>query len=266
MTLLSIANLNISFTMYDRWLRKSVQPTISDLSLSVQAGEIIAIVGASGSGKSLLAHAILGLLPANASITGEITFQGKPLTEQALSKLRGQEIALIPQSVNYLDPLMKVGKQVEHAVRIGEPKQVRKNIFQSFALPQHTAERYPFQLSGGMARRALVATAAVSGAKLIIADEPTPGLHDAVVQETMMTLQQLAANGSAILLITHDLAAAVQIAKSVAVLKEGKLVDLAPAEQFTEDGQLLQHPYTRALWLSLPQHQFTEAKVVDCPC
>jgi len=263
MTLLNISNLSISFTMYDRWLRKSIQPTISDLSLSIEAGEIIAVVGASGSGKSLLAHAILGLLPSNASVSGEISYQGKPLTSHTIAKLRGHEIALIPQSVNYLDPLMKVGKQVENAVRVGEPKKVRESIFRSFSLPQHTANRYPFQLSGGMARRTLVATAAVSGAKLLIADEPTPGLHDAVVQETLVTLKRLAAEGAGILFITHDLAAAVQISSKVAVLNEGRLVDLAPASSFTEDGLQLQHPYTRALWLSLPQHQFTEARVVD---
>lgn len=260
MTVLNITELSISFRVYDRWLRKSIQPVVSKLSLSLQAGEIVAVVGASGSGKSLLAHAILGLLPPHAVITGKISILGKQVTEKSIQKLRGNEIALIPQSVQYLDPLMPVGKQVEHAVRIGEPKQARQAIFRKLGLADSSARLYPFQLSGGMARRVLVSTAAVSGAKLIIADEPTPGLDDAVVQETLQAFQQLAQAGAAILFITHDLAAAAQIANRIAVLHDGQFVDIAPAASFTGAGEALIHPYTRALWLSLPQQQFTGAK------
>lgn len=259
MTLLDIRDLSISFAMYDRWLRQTTQPVIQSLSLSLEAGEIVAVVGASGSGKSLLAHAILGLLPQNASVAGEILFEGKPLTAAALSKLRGSKIALIPQSVQYLDPLMTVGKQVEQAARIGEPKALRQSIFRSFRLPEGAAKLYPFQLSGGMARRVLVSTAAVSGARLIIADEPTPGLDEAVIQETLRIFQDLSASGAAILFITHDLAAAAQIADRVAVLREGRLVDISPASSFAGMGEALSHPYTRALWQALPQHQFIEA-------
>lgn len=260
MTVLNITELSISFRVYDRWLRESIQPAISKLSLSLQAGEIVAIVGASGSGKSLLAHAILGLLPPHAIVTGEISFLGKQLTAASLKKLRGNEIALIPQSVQYLDPLMPVGRQVEHSVRIGEPKQARQSIFRKLGLPEGSDRLYPYQLSGGMARRVLVSTAAVSGARLLIADEPTPGLDDAVVQETLEAFQHLAQAGAAILFITHDLAAAAQIANRVAVLHEGQFIDIALAASFTGSGAALQHPYTRALWLSLPQQQFTGAK------
>lgn len=258
MTILDISKLSVSFNSYDRWLRQKTQAVIEDLSLSIKAGNIIAIVGASGSGKSLLAHAILGILPPNANVKGDIFFNSERLTEHALKRLRGTEISLIPQSVEYLDPLMTVGKQVELAVRNGDPKKERRRIFQRFALPEYVAQYYPYQLSGGMARRVLVATAAVSGAKLIIADEPTPGLHQSIVHETLMIFKSLASEGTAILFITHDLIAASQIADSVAVLQEGKLVDVAPAANFVGNGERLFHPYTRALWQALPQHQFTE--------
>lgn len=260
MALLDVNHLSISFTIHDNKLREQVLHVVDDLSLSIEAGEIVAVVGASGSGKSLLAHAILGLLPSNASVTGELLFEGELLTTERLYELRGTELALIPQSVQYLDPLMRVGKQVEQAVRNGDPRMVRRQAFERFKLAEKTASLFPYQLSGGMARRVLVSIAAGSGAKLLIADEPTPGLDEEVVQETLHYFQELAQSGSSIMLITHDLAQAAAIADRVAVLLDGRLVEIAPASSFSGDGKLLQHPYARALWQALPQHQFIEGK------
>lgn len=260
MHLLDIQQLSISFETYDYRLRKRTMPVIQKLSLSVHAGEILAIVGASGSGKSLLAHAILGLLPDNAVLSGRLSFEGQALTPERQQQLRGKQLALIPQSVQYLDPLMRVGKQVEQAVRIGDARLERQKAFERFRLPQEAAAKYPFQLSGGMARRVLVSIAAVSGAKLLIADEPTPGLDDQVAQETLRTFQQMAKIGSTILFITHDLIAAAQIADRIAVLHSGELMEIAPASSFTGNGDALMHPYTRALWQALPQNQFMDAK------
>ncbi|MFC6332060.1 ATP-binding cassette domain-containing protein [Paenibacillus septentrionalis] len=260
MALLDVHHLSISFTIHDHKLREQVLNVIDDLSLSIESGEIVAVVGASGSGKSLLAHAILGLLPSNAKVNGELLFEGEPLSSERLHELRGTELALIPQSVQYLNPLMRVGKQVEQAVRIGDPKKVRRHIFQRFKLAEETAELYPYQLSGGMARRVLVSIAAGSGAKLLIADEPTPGLDEGVIQQTLHYFQELVEAGSSIMLITHDLAQAAAVADRVAVLLDGKLVEVAPASSFSGEGNLLEHPYARALWQALPQHQFIEGK------
>ena len=110
--ILSVKNLSVSFKMYDKGLEQKNLKVISNLNISVQEGEILAIAGSSGSGKSLLASAILGILPNNASVDGIMTYCGMELTEELQKKLRGKEIALVPQSVAYLDPLMHVGSQV----------------------------------------------------------------------------------------------------------------------------------------------------------
>ena len=111
--LLEISDLSVSFLMYDGSLERSSLQVISNLSLTVHPGEILAVAGSSGSGKSLLASAILGILPGNASVEGAMRYGGEPLTPERQKVLRGGEIALVPQSVAYLDPLMKVGRQAD---------------------------------------------------------------------------------------------------------------------------------------------------------
>ena len=110
--ILEINNMKISFTQYQKGMQQTELPVIKDLSVTIHAGEMVAVVGSSGSGKSLLAHGILGILPYNAEMGGEIRYCGKPLTEKNIRKLRGKEIVLVPQSTAYLDPLMKVGRQI----------------------------------------------------------------------------------------------------------------------------------------------------------
>ena len=115
--ILQIEHLSITFTQYSRGARRRELPVIRDLSLSLSPGEVTAVVGASGSGKSLLAHAILGLLPYNGRREGSILYKGQELTPRRLEKLRGREISLVPQGVTYLDPLMKVGPQLTQGRR-----------------------------------------------------------------------------------------------------------------------------------------------------
>ena len=157
--LLKVEDLSISFEMYRRGMEKHTVEMVHKLSLTVNAGEIVAVVGASGSGKSLLAHAILGILPRNARVEGNMAFCGKSLDEALIKKLRGREIAFIPQSVEYLDPLMKVGEQVIGSGKRREKKmrqERRKAIFSRYHLEESAAKLYPYQLSGGMARRVLI--------------------------------------------------------------------------------------------------------------
>ena len=156
--LLEVSDLSVSFRMYDSGLEQKQLPVISSLSLKVLPGEILAVAGSSGSGKSLLASAILGILPGNATVSGSLRFDGEPLTPERQAKLRGTEIALVPQSVAFLDPLMKVGAQVD-GHRKPRPTERRRKLFRRFGLPEQTERLYPFQLSGGMARRVLVSTA-----------------------------------------------------------------------------------------------------------
>ena len=110
--ILEINNMKISFTQYQKGIQQTELPVIKDLSVTIHAGEMVAVVGSSGSGKSLLAHGIMGILPYNAEMGGEIRYCGELLTEKNIRKLRGKEIVLVPQSTSYLDPLMKVGQQI----------------------------------------------------------------------------------------------------------------------------------------------------------
>lgn len=257
--MLSIANLGVTFTQYDQGLRRKQLAVITDLDLDVQAGQVVAVVGASGSGKSLLAHALLGILPDNATLSGTMKFQGETLTPQRCRTLRGKTIALIPQSVGYLDPLMRVGQQVQRVAQLtGQSKAAARTstnkTFARYDLPAATHSLYPFQLSGGMARRVLVSTAVVTPAQLVIADEPTPGLHPDIVTETLNHLRELAREGRGVILITHDIDAALQIADRVAVFYAGTTVEIAAAKDFSTGN--LRHPYTQALWRSLPQNDF----------
>ncbi|GAB4383518.1 MAG: ABC transporter ATP-binding protein [Elainellaceae cyanobacterium] len=257
--MLSVQNLSVMFTMYDRGLAQKQLTVITDLDLTVQAGQVVAVVGASGSGKSLLAHAVLGILPTNAQTNGTILFKGTPLTPQRSQALRGKEIALIPQSIGYLDPLMQVGKQVSRVGQVNglSKQQARRAVdrtFERYNLAAEVKQYYPFQISGGMARRVLVSTAVISQADLVIADEPTPGLHPDVVYETLNHLRELADEGKAVILITHDIEAALQAADQVAVFYAGTTVEIAAVSDFS-NGKI-RHPYTQALWRSLPQNEF----------
>lgn len=256
LTILDIENLSVTFSQYYTGLKSVNLNVISDLSLRLEKGEILAIVGASGSGKSILAHAILGILPENARLSGEIYYKSELLTHKRKEALRGKEIVFVPQSVNYLSPLMRVGKQVRTSVKKGDPTIAQRNVFKRYHLEEEVEQLYPFQLSGGMARRILLSTAVVSDAQVLIADEPTPGLDPIVMEEALWNLKELASNGCGVMLITHDINSAIKIADKIAVFYTGTVIEIAPVENFTGDGSLLRHPYSRALWKALPQNEF----------
>jgi peptide/nickel transport system ATP-binding protein len=259
-TLLEIDGLTVTFTQYEAGLRRIELPVVTGLDLTVAAGELVAVVGASGSGKSLLAHAVLGLLPSNAAVGGRIAYEGAPLDERRLARLRGRELALVPQSVAHLDPVARTGTQTRRAAVLAgrpEPDRAVRHAYQRLDLPQGTDRRYPHELSGGMARRVLTATATIGRPRLVIADEPTPGLHEAVVRETLRGLRTLADEGAAVVLITHDLLGALSVADRLSVFYAGTTVETAPVSSFRGDGSALAHPYSRALWAALPANGFT---------
>ena len=254
-TLLEIHDLSVSFRMHDGTLEQKDLQVISDLHLTVRLGEIVAVAGSSGSGKSLLASAILGILPGNATVKGHLHYKGKELTPKMQEQLRGTEIALVPQSVAFLDPLMKVGKQADGHKK-PYPTEKRKSLFKRFALPEKTANLYPFQLSGGMARRVLVSTALITDAQLIIADEPTPGMSLSQALEALQMFREMANEGKAVILITHDIDLAFEFADRVAVFYAGTTVETAPVKDFKIGPDALRHPYSKALWRALPQNGF----------
>ena len=255
-TLLEIHDLSVSFRMYDGALEQKELQVISDLHLTVRPGEIVAVAGSSGSGKSLLASAILGILPGNATVKGQLRYKGQELTPETQKTLRGTEIALVPQSIAFLDPLMKVGKQADGHKK-PYPSEKRKGLFKRFSLPENTEKLYPFQLSGGMARRVLVSTALITDAQLIIADEPTPGMSLEQALEALQRFRELANEGKGVILITHDIDLAFEFADRVAVFYAGTTVETAPVADFKTGAEALRHPYSKALWRALPQNGFT---------
>lgn len=259
--ILSVKDLGISFSQYTKGLRRRELEVITNLDIDLYEGEILAVVGSSGSGKSLLAHAILGILPDNATTEGNIIYKGKTLTLKDKEKLRGREIVFIPQSVNFLDPLMKVSKQVKISIENKEKANKRqRKIFNKYGLDKKVDNFYPFELSGGMARKVLLSTALVSDCKVIIADEPTPGLDEKSLNEALKDFRNIADSGCAILMITHDIEAALKIADKIAVFYAGTTLEIANVNDFKGDGKNLRHPYSKALFNALPQNGFKPIK------
>ena len=259
--ILSVRNLEISFSQYTKGLRRIYSKAINNLDIDLYKGEILAVVGSSGSGKSLLAHSILGILPTNSNTRGDIYYKDEMLDEKRKEKLRGKEIVFIPQSVNYLDPLMEVGKQVKISIKDKKKSNtILERVFRKYNLDKKVEKYYPFQLSGGMARKVLLSSALVSNAEVIIADEPTPGLDEKSLNEALKDFRDLADNGCAVLIITHDISAALKIADRVAIFYGGTTLEVAKADDFKNNGENLRHPYTKALYNALPNTKFTPIK------
>lgn len=253
---LSVRNLNLYFTQYERGLRRRELHPLRDLSCDLKAGELAAVVGASGSGKSLLAHAILGILPYNCRMEGEIRYQGEALGEEKLRLLRGHGISLIPQGVSYLDPLMKIGDQICAGKRdIGTRNQCRQ-LLKRYGLNESVEMCYPFELSGGMARRVLMAAALMEHPDLIVADEPTPGLEAATAWHIIHHLKEMAQEGAAVLLITHDLELALKEADRIFVFYDGTILEEVDPADFRA-GRNLKEAYTQAMYRALQGEEFS---------
>ena len=286
--LLQVEDLSVGFRMYDPdagsffAAQKKTVPVISGLSISVHAGEIVAVVGASGSGKTLLADAIMGLYEPNAQVSGRIWFDGTLQDAESLARLRGCGLSLVPQSVNYLDPLMKVGKQVRGAgrgsraarsartarsVRAARSARTARQraLFERYGLAPEVENLYPHELSGGMARRVLLCCALMDGPRVIIADEPTPGLDLELAVRALDDFRSFADAGGGVMLITHDIELALRVSDRVAVFHEGTIVEETSVANFAAP-DTLRHPFSRALWHALPEHGFSTEGKRPCMC
>ncbi|WP_019891162.1 ABC transporter ATP-binding protein [Streptomyces purpureus] len=240
---------------------------VSDATFDVAAGECLALVGESGCGKSVLASALLGLLPGNAQTAGRAVVDGIELLgadEKTLARaVRGRRIGLVPQSpAAHLTPVRTVRAQLEESLRelTGTPRRELRRAAEAAAerasFPAGHLDRFPHELSGGLAQRAATALALIGDAPLLLADEPTTGLDRPLVDRTVDELRRHADDGRALLMITHDLAAAARIADRVAVMYAGRIVELAAAPDFFgEPGP--RHPYARGLLAALPERDFT---------
>lgn len=254
--LLEMEQYSITFQQYERGTVQRTFVPVSDLNLELREGEVTALVGASGSGKSLLAHGIMGLLPYNAKASGTLRYRGEPLTGERMQALRGNEIVLVPQSASFLDPLMTVGKQICKGSRKAAVKEKMYRMLEEYHLGPEVANKYPFELSGGMIRRVFLAAARMGEPRLLIADEPTPGLQRELAALALGQLRELAEKGAGVLLITHDLKQALAAAHRIVVFYDGKKIEEGETRRFLQK-ETLQHPYTRALWQAMPGSGFS---------
>ncbi|WP_194829098.1 ABC transporter ATP-binding protein [Nocardia sp. XZ_19_231] len=223
------------------------------VSIEVARGEVVALVGESGSGKSTLAHAVIGLLGDSAEvISGKVEFAGErvdPDDEKALRRLRGARVGFVPQDPGLsLNPVLRVGDQVAEALLVHRLADRRGAALRALDLleeagldrPELRARQYPHELSGGQRQRVLIAIALACGPELIIADEPTSALDATVARQVLDRLaERIAARGTAVLLITHDLAVAAERADRLVVLEQGKVVESGTT------AQVLTHPAQR---------------------
>jgi peptide/nickel transport system ATP-binding protein len=230
---------------------------IKNLSLDVGAGEIVGLVGASGSGKSMTALAIMRLLPAHATVTGAVRLRGETLSdksERELQSIRGQDIGIVFQEpMTALNPLMRIGDQVAETVRLhrsvsdAEARRVARETLDRVGLrgEQGALDRLPYELSGGQRQRVAIAMAVVLGPPLLIADEPTTALDVSTQAQVLRLLQELArTHNMGLILVTHDLAVVAQVTDRVAVMHRGEIVEQGATQQLLRH---LQHPYGRAL-------------------
>lgn len=252
--LLSIRDLTVGFA--PRGGPFAPTTPLRGLSLDLHRGEVMALIGASGAGKSLLAHAVLGLLPPDAGRSGTIRFEGEVLDAVSLPRLRGRRIALLPQSVTHLDPFMPVGRQVALAARRAGAPDPGPEGFRAVGLDPACRAAHPHELSGGMARRVLLLAALAGEPDLVIADEPTDHLDPASGAIVLERLASVARRGGAVLLVTHDLVAVLPQAGRVALVQDGRVVGIELAASFSGTGEGIVSPYGRALWRALPQNGF----------
>jgi oligopeptide/dipeptide ABC transporter ATP-binding protein len=236
---------------------------VQGISFAVEPGQTLAIIGESGSGKTVSAYAIMGLLPGYAEVTGSIRFRGAEIIgrgERDLREHRGRHVAIVFQDPERsLNPTMRIGTQVTEAIRShlqADRKEARDRAVELLRMvrlpaPERRYYEYPHQLSGGMRQRVMIAIALACDPELLIADEATTALDvttQAQIMDLLLDLQQQL--GTALLVISHDLALAASYAEDVVVMYAGRVVERAPASELFGRVRM---PYTRALLNAIPR-------------
>lgn len=258
MTLLDVQDLSIEFGSGPALTR-----AVDELSLTLTEGETYGLVGESGSGKSVSMMALLGLLPSNARISGDIKFLGRSLdalSRRDLKRTRAQDIGVVFQDpMTSLNPTMRVGRQVEEKITRGAGESrdaVRSRAIElleevGIANPSQRSREYPHQLSGGMKQRVMIAMAIASRPKLLIADEPTTALDVTVQAQILDLLRDLVReHGTTLVLVTHDLGVAAGLCREIMVMYRGRVVEHQPADRLFESPA---HPYTSSLLRAVPR-------------
>lgn len=260
-TVLEIEDLRLAFPVFG-----GLQQALDGVSLQVRAGEIVGLVGESGSGKSVTAMSVLRLLPQGARVVeeGSIRLQGREiltLKEAAMRGIRGRDASMIFQEpMTALNPTRRIGRQLEEVISRHQPlpaARIRERaieLLNEVHIPdaQRVLRRYPFELSGGMRQRVMIAMAFSGNPALLIADEPTTALDVTVQKQVLLLLRERArARGTAVLFITHDLAVVSQLCNRVYVMHGGKVVEEGDTAQVLLSPS---HPYTRGLLRGLPDN------------
>ncbi len=256
--LLTLQNLHVSYQT-----PRGIVQAVRGIDLTLDSGEVLAVVGESGCGKSALLKAIMRLLPENASVTGKILVNGTdiaPYPEKQLQKLRGSLFSMVFQDpMTALNPSMTIGSQIAEAIVVHEPKiskeALRARVLELMELveidrPMERMKLYPYNFSGGMRQRAVMAIALAARAKILLADEPTTALDVTIQAQILDLLRELQKKlHTATILVSHDLGVVARAADRVAVMYAGKIVEIGTAEEVYYDPR---HPYTWALLRALP--------------
>ena len=263
--ILQVNNLSVSFQTY----AGTVQ-AVRDVSFTLNRGETLAIVGESGSGKSVTTKALLGILPANGKITGgSILYDGHDLTkytDRDFSAIRGKRISLVFQDpLSALNPIMRIGKQITEALVLSGKTPRREARAKALELmravgipePEKRFRQYPFQFSGGMRQRIVIAIALACDPEILICDEPTTALDVTIQAQILELINDIKRQKNlSVIFITHDLGVVVNVADRVAVMYAGRIVERATSEELFYDPR---NPYTWALLSSMPDLDTKEA-------
>jgi len=269
--ILSVENLSISFRTINGMVR-----AVRGISFDLKRGETVAVVGESGSGKSVSIKAIMGILAGNAVVdSGTIMYEGRNLletNERDYHKIRGSKIGLIFQDpLSALNPIMKIGKQITETLKLNNPRVSKKEarqkaieLMESVGIPdaERRFDQYPFQFSGGMRQRIVIAIALARDPEILICDEPTTAL-DVTVQARILDLinRIKKERNISVIFITHDMGVVANMADRINVMYAGKIVEKGTADEiFFEPA----HPYTQALLAAMPDLE-TEERLMSIP-
>ncbi len=258
--LLNIEELKTYFNTFEGIVR-----AVDDVSLFIDKGEVLGVVGESGCGKSVTAQSIMRLIPEPPGriVHGKILFDGTdivPLSMEQMRTIRGNRIAMIFQEpMTSLNPVYTIGNQISEMFQLHQNRSKRESWQRSIEMlqkvqipaPEKRVHEYPHQLSGGMRQRAMIAMALACNPEILIADEPTTALDVTIQAQILELMMQLKEDyDTAIMMITHDLGVITEIAKRVVVMYAGKVVEEGPTVTIFEDPK---HPYTQGLLKSIPK-------------
>ena len=263
--ILEIKNLNVQYSV-----NKNVTVhAVNNVSFSLEKGESLGVIGETGSGKTTLASAIMRVLPENATVSGEIIFEGTDILkmdkEEFRRKIRWKKISMIPQySMNSFNPIKRVGEQLVNIILEHEDTDVHSatervlKLFSELGLPLETFKKYPDELSGGQRQRAVIASALLLNPDLVIADEPTTAL-DVINQARVVSLikREIVDSGKSLIYITHDIALVAGIAKKIMTMYAGEIMEFGDSIRIFKQPL---HPYTKGLLASVPDIRVGKVK------